>query len=92
MKTNHEHSHHHGGRWRKTQKMMQLCLLFLCSAFWQVSAKTYSQETLLAVKVTNASLEQVMNNIRQQSEYSFFFDDAAVKKISNITLDVRNAN
>lgn len=28
---------------------------------------------------------------RRQSEFSFFFDDAAVKNISNITLDVRNA-
>ncbi len=92
MKTNDENGFRQGGRWRKTQKMMKLCLLFLCATFLQVSAKTYSQETLLAVKVTNASLEQVMNNIRQQSEFSFFFDDDAVKKISNITLDVRDAN
>ena len=45
----------------------------------------------LALKVSNASLEHVMNSIRSQSEFSFFFDDAAVKKISNITLDVRDA-
>lgn len=59
--------------------------------FLQVSANTYSQEAKLDLKVNNASLEQVMNNIRRQSEFSFFFDDAAVKNISNITLDVRNA-
>ena len=66
-------------------------MLFLCAAFLQVSANTYSQEAKLDLKVNNASLEQVMNNIRRQSEFSFFCDDAAVKNISNITLDVRNA-
>lgn len=35
--------------------------------------------------------KSVMNNIRAQSEYSFFFDDVAVKKISNITLNLQGA-
>lgn len=90
MKTRAENSHRYGGRWRKTQKIMKLCMLLLCATFLQVSARTYSQEARLDLKVNNASLEQVMNNIRRQSEFSFFFDDAAVKNISNITLDVRN--
>ena len=91
MENRTENSRRYGGRWRKTQKIMKLCMLFLCAAFLQVSANTYSQEAKLDLKVNNASLEQVMNNIRRQSEFSFFFDDAAVKNISNITLDVRNA-
>lgn len=92
MENRAENSRRYGGRWRKTQKIMKLCMLFLCAAFLQVSAKTYSQEAKLDLKVNNASLEQVMNNIRRQSEFSFFFDDAAVKNIANITLDVRNVH
>ena len=84
MENRTENSRRYGGRWRKTQKIMKLCMLFLCAAFLQVSANTYSQEAKLDLKVNNASLEQVMNNIRRQSEFSFFFDDAAVKNISNI--------
>ena len=79
MENRTENSRRYGGRWRKTQKIMKLCMLFLCAAFLQVSANTYSQEAKLDLKVNNASLEQVMNNIRRQSEFSFFFDDAAVK-------------
>ena len=93
MENRTENSRRYGGRWRKTQKIMKLCMLFLCAAFLQVSANTYSQEAKLDLKVKDASLEQVMNNIRRQSSSIKFllFDDAAVKNISNITLDVRNA-
>jgi len=42
--------------------------------------------------MNNATLENVMNTIRSKSEFSFFFDDAAVSKIANINIDVRNAD
>lgn len=72
---------------------MKLCFILiiyrLSCTFRQPS---YSQDTRLDLKVKNASLESVMNNIRTQSEYSFFFDDVAVNKISNITLDLKGAS
>ncbi len=91
MKKTVENQRFHQEKWRQTRKITKFCFVFLFVAFLQVSAKTYSQEVKLALKVSNASLEHVMNSIRSQSEFSFFFDDAAVKKISNITLDVRDA-
>ncbi len=36
MKTRAENSHRYGGRWRKTQKIMKLCMLLLCATFLQV--------------------------------------------------------
>ena len=89
MKKTVENQRFHQEKWRQTRKITKFCFVFLFVAFLQVSAKTYSQEVKLALKVSNASLEHVMNSIRSQSEFSFFFDDAAVKKISNITLDVQ---
>lgn len=91
MKKTIENQRYHQEEWRQTRKITKFCFVFLFAAFLQVSAKTYSQEVKLALNVSNASLEHVMNSIRSQSEYSFFFDDVAVKKISNITLDVRDA-
>ena len=55
MENRTENSRRYGGRWRKTQKIMKLCMLFLCAAFLQVSANTYSQEAKLDLKVNNAS-------------------------------------
>jgi len=53
MENRTENSRRYGGRWRKTQKIMKLCMLFLCAAFLQVSANTYSQEAKLDLKVNN---------------------------------------
>ena len=53
MENRTENSRRYGGRWRKTQKIMKLCMLFLCAAFLQVSANTYSQEAKLDLKVNS---------------------------------------
>ena len=87
MKKMDKNSHSSGGLWQKQVRVMKLCFILTFIGIMHLSAATYSQDTRLDLKVKNASLESVMNNIRTQSEYSFFFDDAAVKKISNISLD-----
>lgn len=91
MKKMNMNGHGSGGLWQKELRIMKLCFLLTFIGIMQISAATYSQETRLDLKVKNASLESVMNNIRTQSEYSFFFDDVAVKKIANITLNLKDA-
>lgn len=92
MKKMDKNSHSSGGLWQKQVRVMKLCFILTFIGIMHLSAATYSQDTRLDLKVKNASLESVMNNIRTQSEYSFFFDDAAVKKISNISLDLKGAS
>lgn len=91
MKKTNKNGHSSGGLWQKQLRIMKLCFILTFIGIMQLSAATYSQNIKLDLKVKNASLESVMTNIRSQSEYSFFFDDAAVKKISNITLDLKGA-
>ena len=90
MKKMDKNSHSSGGLWQKQVRVMKLCFILTFIGIMHLSAATYSQDTRLDLKVKNATLESVMNNIRTQSEYSFFFDDVAVKKISNITLNLQN--
>ena len=92
MKKMNSNGHSSGGLWQKEFRIMKLCLIFTFIGVMHISAATYSQDVKLDLKVKNASLESVMNSIRTQSEYSFFFDDIAVKKISNITLDLKGAS
>lgn len=92
MKKTIENCHLHNSRWREGLRIMKLFIVLTFIGMMQLSAKTYSQAVKLNLKYSNASLENVMNGIRTQSEYSFFFDDVAVKKISNITLDVKDAS
>ena len=80
MKKMDKNSHSSGGLWQKQVRIMKLCFILTFIGILHLSAATYSQDTRLDLKVKNASLESVMNDIRTQSEYSFFFDDIAVKK------------
>ena len=91
MKKTNKNGHSSGGLWQKEFRIMKLCLIFTFIGVMHISAATYSQDVKLDLKVKNASLESVMNTIRSQSEYSFFFDDVAVQKVSNITLDLKGA-
>ena len=79
MKKMDKNSHSSGGLWQKQVRVMKLCFILTFIGIMHLSAATYSQDTRLDLKVKNASLESVMNNIRAQSEYSFFFDDVAVE-------------
>jgi len=47
-----------------------LMLLFITSAF---ASETYSQSTSLTLKVNKVSLENFLNKIEEQSEFSFFY-------------------
>lgn len=80
-----------GWGWRKKLKIMKLCFLFICVSVLQASATLYAQHVKLDLNLKDASIEKVMTSIRGQSEFSFFYDDAAVNKISNITLNLKNA-
>lgn len=91
MKKNREVNPSPGWKWRKNLRIMKLCILLLCVSVLQVSADTYAQNVKLDLKLKDVSIEKVMTSIRGQSEFSFFYDDAAVDKIANITLDLSNA-
>lgn len=80
-----------GWGWRKNLRIMKLCMLFIWVSVLQVSAVVYAQNVRLDLTLKDASIEKVMTSIRSQSEFSFFYDDAAVDKISNITLNLKDA-
>ena len=63
---------------------MKLFFILAFIGVMQVSARSYSQTVRLSVTCSDASLKSVMNDIRAQSEYSFFFDDIIFNKIIDI--------
>ena len=70
MKKMDKNSHSSGGLWQKQVRIMKLCFILTFIGILHLSAATYSQDTRLDLKVKNASLESVMNDIRTQSEYN----------------------
>lgn len=82
-----------GGKARTLNKLllvMKLTVLFLTMVIMQVSATTYAQR--ITLNRTNASLSQVFKEIRQQSGYDFFYNNALIKKSKNVSIQLKNAS
>ncbi|WP_159520670.1 TonB-dependent receptor [Sunxiuqinia indica] len=52
---------------------MRITLLFLLVGMLQVSASVYSQNTKLNVDLSNANFEEILDEIKKQSEYNFLY-------------------
>ncbi|MCD2422634.1 SusC/RagA family TonB-linked outer membrane protein [Niabella pedocola] len=64
------------------------CLLLLC--FLQVSAGGYAQR--LSLSARNASFEKVMEDIRTQTGYNFFYVKSHLRNAKPITVSVSNVS
>jgi TonB-linked SusC/RagA family outer membrane protein len=70
---------------RKGMLIIWLLIYYLPSMAWpQVNGITYS--------VKNKPLEKVLNDLKKQSGYVFFYTYATIEKAGQVTLDVKNAD
>lgn len=68
---------------------MRLMAVLLLVSVLQVSAKSYSQNVTLRMK--NASLEKVLNEIKKQSGYFFIYGKGEIAKAGAVDIDIVNA-
>ncbi len=69
--------------------VMKLTILILILACVQVFAKVSAQKINLSVK--NAPLTKVLDNIHRQSGYSIFYDKELVRKVTDVSVEIKNA-
>jgi TonB-linked SusC/RagA family outer membrane protein len=69
---------------------MKLTFLLLTVACLQVSAGAYSQKISLSFK--EATIEKVLQEIRKQSGYSFFYDAVHLRHAKPITISIKNSS
>lgn len=74
---------------KQTLKIMKLIAIILFAACIQVSARGYSQ---ISLSETNAPLQKVIKEIRQQSGYDFVSTYETLKKAGNVTVNVQNVS
>jgi TonB-linked SusC/RagA family outer membrane protein len=70
--------------------VMKLIIFIMTTAILQVSANTFAQK--ITLNTTNAPLDKVLNEIRNQSGYDFFYDLSLLKKTNPVTINVKNAS
>lgn len=70
---------------------ISLVLLFFV-AFHMQAASGYAQKTKIAISMTNATIEQVLNNIEENSDYVFLYNDKTIQTNRVISLKNRNGD
>lgn len=77
---------------KKCLTMMKWSLFFFFLSIIQVWAvDTYSQQTRLTLKFNQTSLESVLNEIENQSEFYFLYNQDFVNTNKTVNLDVKGA-
>ena len=76
------------GRRTKTLLIMKLTAILLLATCLQVSAKGYAQKISLSEK--SAPLEKVIQQIKKQSGYQFWYEDKLLQKARPVTISVQN--
>lgn len=76
--------------WPKIWMIMRLTVLLIIISTLTVSANSYSQKVNLSLK--DASLENAFTAIRQQTGYSFLWNEQSLANIPAINVAIRNAD
>lgn len=74
----------------KTLRIMKLTAIILLSVCLTASANGFSQKVTLSAK--DAPLETVIQQIRNQTGYSFFYNVDWLEKAKTITVDIKNVD
>jgi len=70
---------------------MRLTLFFILLAVFGVQASSYSQNTRFNFKYKNTSIKQILDDIKSQSEFEFFYSNDDFDTNAKIDLKVNNA-
>ncbi len=74
----------------KIYRIMRLMFLFMLVALIQVSASTYSQNTKLSISGKNITIEKVLGQIEDQTDYSFFYNAQEVDLSRFVNIDFKD--
>ncbi len=68
-----------------------LTIVLLFSAVLSVSADSYSQSKRMSLSVTDLSLANLFEKIREQSDYSFFYNEENIEHLQTVSIDRTDA-
>lgn len=75
---------------QKLGRIMKLCSFFMLIVCMNLSAAVLGQEANLTVEVTNGNIREVLNQIKEQSNYTFVYNVEELNEIGNVTINLKN--
>lgn len=77
--------------YKSINRIMRLMIIFLAIGLGICQASTsYSQTTMLSLKMNNQTVRDVLSAIEKQSEYVFFYYDGALDVNRKLDINVKN--
>lgn len=75
---------------RKTMRVMKITTLFSLATACCISASIYAQNYKVSVNKQNSSIIEVLKEIEQNSEFTFFFNDNRVNVNKKVSVNAKN--
>lgn len=76
--------------YNKLLKIMKISIVLAIVGTMGIFASTYSQETKLSLKLTNATIVELLNEIGKKSEFSFWYNYDELNKNSKISVAIKD--
>lgn len=92
MKKNHVFGHYASNVWRKTFKVMKLTVLLVLLGIFSVSAEGFAQGGNISLKMEHVSLEDILQELKAHSEYTFVYSDHQIENVKVDLFEVKDAN
>jgi len=67
--------------------VMKLTIFIFFTGFLSVAAEGYSQNVRLNISLHNASIQELISEIEDQSEFNFFYRDDQLEDIANVNIE-----
>ncbi|MGJ5642394.1 SusC/RagA family TonB-linked outer membrane protein [Formosa sp. S-31] len=69
---------------------MRLSIIFILSAVLTLNAAGYSQSKRVSIDLTNVSFSKLFEEIRKQTDYSFFYNEQKIAELGRISVKESN--
>jgi TonB-linked SusC/RagA family outer membrane protein len=75
---------------KKMLLMAKITFILMLAGLLQVSAKSYSQTGRLSLALQNVTIATVLEQIEEQSDYRFFYDNSQVDLSKKVSIEINN--
>ena len=79
-------------QWHKLLLMMKFIWIFIMAGLLTASATTYSQTAKFDLKMKNATLKSVLNEIEEKTEFYFFYNNDEIENYEDISVEATQAS
>ena len=79
-------------RLKKIYRIMKITTILLLSSICCMASSTYAQNFKISINKTNSSIINILKELEEKSEFTFFFNDNQVNALKKTSINAKNAS